>query len=266
MLVAHAAGKTSEQLLRDLPLYCAAGFEDEVNAMLQRRLQGEPVAYITGSWEFYGIPLEITRDVLIPRPDTEIMVEAALRLLKSSAEAPRILDLCTGSGCIGLALAHNIPNARVVMVDNNHRALGVARKNAVRGHVETRAICVDADASKKPPLLLGKFDMVCCNAPYIPTPELADLDKSVIDYEPYAALDGGQDGLDIIRPVIALWKDVLKDGGFMLLEISEGQSPAVQDLLRQAGFGAVVALKDPGGTERIIIGQLQSACEDGEEN
>ena len=108
-------------------------------------------------------------------------------------------------------------------------------------------------------MLLGKFDILCCNAPYIPTGELAGLDASVKDYEPVSALDGGEDGLDIIRPVVSLWKNALRENGFMLLEICEGQSQAVQDLMHREGFGTVAALKDAGGTDRIIIGRLDAA-------
>ena len=256
LLVSRAAGKTVAQLTRDLPLYAAPGLEETVRSMTERRLAGEPVAYITGSWEFYGVPLDITKDVLIPRPDTEVMVEAAIRLFAGRNGTPRILDLCTGSGCVGIAMAVNMPGARVILADNDPKALALCRKNVQRHKLDVRAMCIDADATKKPPILMGKFDLITCNAPYVPTAEIETLDSSVKDYEPYQALDGGEDGLDIIRPVISLWKSVLKDRGTIMLEIGEGQSPAVQALLKQAGFSKVLALQDTAGTERIIVGQL----------
>ena len=256
LLVASAAGKTMAQLTRDLPLYAAPGLEETIRAMTERRLAGEPVAYITGSWEFYGVPLEVSKDVLIPRPDTEVMVEAAIRLFQGRNGTPRILDLCTGSGCVGIAMAVQMPGARVVMVDNDPKALSVCRRNVLRNRLDVRAMCIDADVTKKPPVLMGKFDLITCNAPYVPTAEIETLDSSVKDYEPYQALDGGEDGLDIIRSVITLWKSVLKDRGTIMLEIGEGQSEAVQNLLRQAGFSKTLALKDTAGTERIIVGQL----------
>jgi release factor glutamine methyltransferase len=256
LIVAQAAGKTVAQLMRDLPLYAGTSFEKTVQDMVQRRLTGEPVAYITGGWEFYGVPLEITRDVLIPRPDTEVMVEAAIRLFAGRNPKPRILDLCAGSGCIGCALGVHMPGSRVVLVDNDHKALAVCRKNVEKNALETRVVCIDADATQKPPMLLGKFDLLVCNAPYIPTAEIETLDASVKDYEPYAALDGGEDGLDIIRPVVSLWKSVLRDRGTIMLEIGEGQSPAVQALLAENGFGNIHALPDTGGTERVVVGQL----------
>ncbi len=255
LLVSRAAGKTMAQLMRDLPLYAAPGLENEVRAMTERRLAGEPVAYITGSWEFYGVPLEVSRDVLIPRPDTEVMVEAAIRLFEGRNGKPRILDLCAGSGCVGIAMAAHMPGARVVLVDNDHKALSVCRRNILKNKLDVRVVCIDADVTQKPPMLLGKFDLITCNAPYIPTAEIETLDPSVKDYEPYQALDGGADGLDVIRPVIALWQSVLKDKGTIMLEIGEGQSEGVQALLREAGFAKVCALRDTVGTERILVAQ-----------
>lgn len=256
LIVSQAAGKTMEHLMRDLSLYCTDDLDKRVQEMVARRLTGEPVAYITGGWEFYGVPLEITRDVLIPRPDTELMVEAAIQLFAGRNGRPRILDLCTGSGCIGCALAVHMPGARVVLVDNDRAALSLCRKNVQKNGLEIRVLCVEADATQKPPMLLGRFDLIVCNAPYVPSGEIPTLDPSVRDYEPVAALDGGEDGLDIIRPVIRLWKSVLSDNGVIMLEIGEGQSQAVQALLREAGFKKTGALQDPGGTERVIVGQL----------
>ena len=256
LLVAHAAGKTVAQFMRDYSLYASPAFAAEVRAMTQRRIDGEPVAYITGSWEFYGVPLDITRDVLIPRTDTELLAEAAITLFSGRNPRPRILDLCAGSGCIGVALAVHMPGARVVLVDNDHRALSVCRRNVQKNGLEARVFCVDADAAQKPPMLMGKFDLIVCNAPYIPTAEIETLDASVKDYEPYRALDGGEDGLDIIRRVISLWKSVLKDSGAIMLEIGEGQAAEVETLLEAAGFTGIGALLDAGGTERVVMGHL----------
>ncbi len=258
LIVAQAAGKTAAEFLRDMSLYAAAGFDGRVKEMLARRLAGEPVAYITGGWEFFGVPLEITRDVLIPRPDTEVMAEAAVELFRRRNGRPRILDLCAGSGCVGISLAVHMPGATVILVDNDRKALSVCRRNVQKNRADTRVMCIEADVTKKPPMLLGKFDLITCNAPYIPTAEIETLDASVKDYEPYRALDGGEDGLDVIRPVISLWKSVLKDNGTIMLEIGEGQSETVQQLLREAGFTSVGALRDTGGTDRVIVGRLPS--------
>lgn len=258
LLVAQASGKTIATFLRDLSLYASADFSEKVRAMVERRLAGEPVAYITGGWEFFGVPFDITRDVLIPRPDTEVMAEAAVELFRNRNGKPRILDLCAGSGCVGISLAVHMPGATVVLVDNDRKALSVCRRNIQKNRTDTRVMCIEADVTKKPPILLGRFDLITCNAPYIPTAEIETLDASVKDYEPYQALDGGEDGLDIIRPVISMWKSVLKDNGSIMLEVGEGQSGEVQQLLREAGFVSVGALRDTGGTERIILGRLPS--------
>ena len=256
LLVAYAAGKTVSQFMRDYALYASPALEKQVADMTRRRIEGEPVAYITGGWEFYGVPLDINRDVLIPRADTELIPEAAITLFAGRNTRPRILDLCAGSGCIGIALAAKLPGARVVLVDNDRRALSLCRKNVQKNGLETRVFCVEADATEKPPMLMGKFDLMVCNAPYIPTAEIETLDTSVKDYEPFHALDGGEDGLDIIRPVISKWKSVLKDSGAIMLEIGEGQAPAVEALLAEAGFTGVGAILDTGGTERVILGHL----------
>ncbi|MCD8088081.1 MAG: peptide chain release factor N(5)-glutamine methyltransferase [Oscillospiraceae bacterium] len=256
LIVSQASGKTMEQLTRDLSLYATDELDRQVMELVERRLAGEPVAYITGSWEFYGIPLEITRDVLIPRTDTELLVQAAIQLFAGRNAKPRILDLCTGSGCIGCALAVYMPGARLVLADNAPMALRLCRRNIEKNNLELRVICVEADATKKPPMLLGHFDLVVCNPPYIPTADLAELDPSVRDYEPAAALDGGDDGLDIIRPIIRLWKRVLKPGGTLMLEVCEGQSQTVQELMTEAGFVRTGALQDTNGTERVVVGHI----------
>lgn len=261
LIVAGAAGKTVAQLMRDLPLYAAAGFDRTVQDMIDRRLLGEPVAYITGGWEFYGVPLDITPDVLIPRPDTEVLAEAAIGLFAGKNGSPRILDLCAGSGCIGCALAVHMPGAKVILVDNDRKALSVCRKNVQKNRLDTRVMCIEADATQKPPMLLGKFDLLTCNAPYVPTAEIETLDASVREYEPYQALDGGEDGLDIIRSVISLWKSVLKDNGTIMLEIGENQADAVRALLENAGFADIEALRDTGGTERVVTGRLSPGNE-----
>ena len=256
LIVAGAAGKTIAQLVRDLSLYASDELPGVVESMTQRRLAGEPVAYITGSWEFYGVELDVTRDVLIPRPDTEVLVKAAVTLFSGRNGRPRILDLCAGSGCIGCALAVQMPGAKIILADNDLKALAVCRQNVAKNRLENRVLCVEADATKKPPMLMGKFDLLVCNAPYIPTAEIETLDSSVKDYEPTAALDGGADGLDIIRAVLKLWRSVLKEKGVMMLEIGEGQAQTVMELMKAAGFAGVRALQDTAGTERVIVGHL----------
>ncbi len=257
LMVSQAAGKSMEKLMQDLNLYSSDEVDKTVQAMVDRRIAGEPVAYITGLWEFYGVPLEITRDALIPRTDTEVLVKAAIDLFDGRNGRPRILDLCAGSGCVGVAMGVHMPGARVVMVDNSPKALSLCRRNIHRNDLDVRVLCVEADVTKNPPMLLGDFDLITCNAPYIPTAELESLDPSVKDYEPVHALDGGEDGLDIIRPVIRLWKSVLRDNGVLMLEVGEGQAPAVAELMEKSGFTGVVFFKDTGGTDRVVAGRIR---------
>ena len=258
LIVSQAAGKTMDRFMRDLNLYASDEFAQQVDRMVTQRMTGEPVAYITGCWEFYGVPLEITRDVLIPRADTEVLVRAAIALFQGRNGTPRILDLCAGSGCVGVAMGVHMPGAKIVMVDNSPQALSLCRRNIHRNNLDVRVMCVEADVTEKPPMLLGTFDLITCNAPYIPTAELETLDSSVKDYEPVQALDGGKDGLDIIRPVIALWKSVLRDNGVIMLEVGEGQAQPVAQLLAQAGFAAIRTLKDTGGTDRVVVARRKA--------
>ena len=254
LLVAHAAGKTVAELLRDSNLYTTQDVADKVEDYIRRRLDGEPLAYITGSWEFYGIPLHITRDVLIPRMDTEIMIDAVRDLLTGRKMDARILDLCTGSGCIACAIAKELPATRTVAVDISPSALQVCRENAAAGRFNSRVLCMQADALATPPLGIGMFDVIVSNPPYIPSAEIETLDVSVRDYEPVWALDGGEDGLKFYRGIIKHWKTVLRPGGLIFFEVGEGQAAPVQDMLLSAGFSETATRTDSCGTERVVIG------------
>lgn len=256
LLICHAAGKTSAELLRDMPLYTSNEVEARCMSYLLRRLGGEPVAYITGGWEFYGLPLIITPDVLIPRDDTAVLVDTALELLRPRAVGARVLDLCTGSGCIGCAMAHEMPGAKVVMADISRAALGIARKNIRLNALSDRAVCIEADAMKVPSENLGSFDIIISNPPYIATAEIATLDVSVKDHEPHMALDGGEDGLDFYRFIAKEWKKALRSGGHMAFEVGETQAEDVMKIMRLCGFKSVDAVKDSAGILRVVYGKV----------
>ena len=256
MIVAGAAGKSQEELLRDLHLYSSPEIEARIQALAARRLAGEPAAYLTGSWGFFGLDFRVTRDTLIPRMDTEVLVEQAVRQLGRRAEGARILDLCTGCGCVGCALAFLLPRSRVVLVDNSPAALAVAEDNVRRLGLSERVSCVLADVRRDPPPGLGSFDMIVGNPPYVPTGELARLDVSVRDYEPAAALDGGPDGLSLYRALLDHWTLALRQSGFLLLEIGEDQLAAVTLLLRRAGLRAIGSAKDTLDYDRVVFGRL----------
>ena len=199
-LTCFGVNKTREELTRDGRLYAPPELERRVRELTARHLAGEPVAYLIGEWEFYGLPLDISKEVLIPRPDTEVLVDQALPYVQSLGNC-RVLDLCAGSGCIGCALAHELPAARVVMVDISDEALTVSKENLRRNH-QNRTICLKADALAKPPMGIGTFDLIVSNPPYVASMDILTLDSSVRDYEPLGALDGGEDGLMFYRAII----------------------------------------------------------------
>ena len=256
LLVATAAGKTAQELLRDLSLYTTPDMAKKVAALTERRIAGEPVAYITGAWEFYGLPMIITTDVLIPRMDTELLVDAAKELLNGRKMDARVLDLCCGSGCITCAVGHELPATRLVAVDISAKALEVCRKNIAANRLSSRAICMQADATNSPPLSMGQFDMIISNPPYIRSADMTKLDVSVRDYEPAWALDGGKDGLKFYKAIIKYWKALLRPGGYMLFEVGEGQAEGVKEMMLTGGFRAVSSKFDTIGVERVIIGRM----------
>lgn len=256
LLVAGAAGKTTAQLLRDMSLYASNKIEDTVTEYIARRLRGEPVAYITGSWEFYGLPIVTTPDVLIPRMDTEKLVDTAKELLTGRKMNARILDLCCGSGCITCAIGHEMPATRLVAIDISANALEVCRKNIAAQKLISRVICMQADALSSPPLGIGEFDMIVSNPPYIASEEIKTLDVSVKDFEPVWALDGGEDGLKFYKAIIKYWKSLLRQGGYLLFEVGEGQAQAVRDMLSAAGFGYTDTRKDTLGIDRVVFGRM----------
>ena len=253
-LLAQGAGYTDAQLIARMYMYAGEEAEKSAQELLQRRLSGEPMAYIAGKWEFYGLEMIVNPSVLIPRMDTEPLVFTALDILKSTPE-PRILDLCCGSGCIGCALGVNLPKARVIFADISPEALSVTRKNISLHRLNSRCVALEADALSPPPLRMQDFDLIACNPPYISEEELAKLDASVSEWEPMLALDGGEDGLVFYRSVLRNWKSVLKDGGWIIFEIGEGQAEAVRRLLLEAGFHNLGCTLDTLGTERVIYAQ-----------
>ena len=253
-LVCFAADKTREQFFRDLTLYASKEVEDRVEELTRRRLSGEPVAYIIGEWEFYGLPLDISREVLIPRSDTEVLAERATLLTRAAGDGARVLDLCAGSGCVGLAVAANAPDCRVVLADLSEGALRICKQNVRRNQLNARVTCVQADAMTAPAPALWDFDVIACNPPYIPHGDLANLDVSVRDYEPWGALDGGEDGLDFYRAVSARWGTALRLGGTLIFEVGIGQAPDVEQIMAQNGFENIVTHQDTRGIWRVVEG------------
>ena len=241
LIAASAAGKTTDEV------------EKRAEAMVRRRLAGEPVAYITGVWEFRGLPMEVSRDVLIPRVDTEVLAETAIKYLKDTGRLDaRVLDLCSGTGCIGCAIAAELPRVRVVLSDVSPEAMEISRRNVSRNGLDGRISFLPADVMKLPPLMTGSFDLVVSNPPYIPTVEIMTLDPSVRDYEPIWALDGGEDGLDFYRAILKNWHGVIRQGGELMFEVGEEQAERVKDLMRMAGLREARSVLDTRGVERVV--------------
>lgn len=254
-LVCFGTGKTREQLVRDGGLYASPELENRVRELVEQHLAGEPVAYLIGEWEFYGLPLDISPEVLIPRPDTEVVAEQAIAYVKTLGDC-RVLDLCAGSGCIGLALVSQAPQARVVLGEWSDGALRICRQNIRRNGLTGRVVPMRADAREKPEKSLGEFQCIVSNPPYIPSGDIAGLDVSVKDYEPHLALDGGQDGLDFYRTISEKWKEALVPGGRLYFEVGIGQADSVLRIMRSQGFGDIQVVKDLRDVPRVVFGTL----------
>lgn len=257
-IVCYASDKSREQLYRDMPLYVSAELERRVDELVQRRLAGEPVAYIIGEWEFYGLPMDVSHDVLIPRMDTEVLAERGILKARESGEGARVLDLCAGSGCVGLAVAANAPQCRVVLGELSEGALRVCKQNVRRNELNARVTCLSVNAMEPPSSALWDFDVIVCNPPYIPTGDIAGLEVSVRDYEPHMALDGGEDGLDFYRFIAAKWKSALRLGGTLIFEVGIGQAPDVEDILAKNGFEDIKTTADTQGIWRVVEGTINS--------
>ena len=251
-IVSYVAGKTREEFFRDARIYVSEHVYRGSYELLERRLKGEPLAYIIGEWEFMGIPLDIDPSVLIPRVDTELLAEEAIKWLDGKKEC-RVLDLCTGSGCLGIAIAMNTPpDCRVVLADISKKALAVARRNIRRHGLTGRVACVLADATKPGSVSLGSFDLIVSNPPYIPSDDIMKLDPSVKNYEPHIALNGGDDGLRFFRYIASGYYPLLKRGAALMFECGIGQAQHVRDILLKNGYSDIRILKDTQGIERVV--------------
>ena len=254
-LLRFVSGKSAAELLADGEKYADSSVANALDQALERMKKGEPLAYILGEWEFYGLKLYVTPDVLIPRDDTCALAEIAIRQALFLDKNPRILDLCTGSGCIGIAVASRVPDAKVTLADISREALAVAKKNVVLHHMTGRVSCVQADAMAEPPSFLGQFDMIVSNPPYIDAKDMEGLEVSVKDFEPHLALYGGTDGLDFYRSITEKYRHNLKPGGYLCYEFGEDQGDDVCKILAENGFVVRRRVKDFCGTERAVIAQ-----------
>ena len=254
-LICTFSGKTPEQLLGQIDSPADRGVAARVYDGVERLLKEEPLAYVLGEWEFYGLPLYVSPDVLIPRDDTCAVTELAINKGLFLDKDPRILDLCCGSGCIGLAIASRVKDARVTLADISKEALVVAKKNIARNKLGGRVSTFQVDARQAAPGFLGKFDMIVSNPPYITGEEMKQLPKSVNDFEPHLALFGGEDGLDFYRSILEHYTAILKPGGFVCFEFGMNMADAVCRLLEEKDYTVIERKRDYNDRERAVLAQ-----------
>lgn len=252
-LLQHVTGMTQEQILAQRDMYVNEKVCEAMAAAVQRLMDGEPLPYILGKWEFYGLELIVTKDVLIPRDDTCAVAALAIQQSLFLDTKPRILDLCTGSGCIGLAIASRVKDAKVTLADLSQDALAVAKQNIVLHHLTGRVSCVKANALEEPPAFMGKFDLIVSNPPYISTRDMLELPHSVAGFEPRMALHGGEDGLNFYRAIAENYAKALKPGGYLCFEFGDDQGDDVCAILEANGYTIIERAKDYNDRERAVI-------------
>lgn len=249
-LLRHVLGRDKAWLLTHGDESVEEGKAQEYALLIKRREKNEPMQYIVGETEFFGLPFRVTPEVLIPRPETEHLVEKVVELA-AGFSAPRIIDIGTGSGAIAIAIAKQLPQAQVTATELSEGAIAVAQENAARNGVSVRFLLGDLLA----PVSEVKFEIIASNPPYVPSEEKALLAVEVRDHEPEMALYGGADGLGIYRRLIPAAFLQLTDGGWLLLEMGFGQAERVKDLMEQAGFQEIEIVTDLQGIERILCGR-----------
>ena len=254
-LLCYVSGKTREEVVADRELYASEEVCEAMETAVRRVLSGEPLAYVLGEWTFYGMTLYVDENVLIPRDDTCAVTQLAIKRGLYLEQNPRILDLCTGSGCIGLAVANRVKDAWVTLADISKEALAIAKKNIVRHQMQNRVVAVQADALAPAPEFLGKFDMIVSNPPYITTQEMQQLDPSVKDYEPHLALHGGTDGLDFYRSIVKHYTPALKKGGYICFEYDPSQGDDICEILEENGYTVLERVRDYNDRERALLAQ-----------
>ena len=249
-ILEHVFGKKLSVLLLEKPT-ASEEQKNTVNNLAYRRICGYPLQYLLGKWEFFGLPFYVGEGVLIPRQDTETLVETVLKI--KLPENPKILDLCSGSGCIGVSLALNIKNADVTAVEISDKAAEYIKKNAELNNTDLNIVKDDVMSEKTAAIFSG-IDAIVCNPPYLTAEDMKSLQKEVT-FEPETALFGGKDGLDFYRSITKIWKDCLKSGGILAYEIVMGQEDAVMKILEENNFINIEMTEDLSGIIRVVRGE-----------
>lgn len=246
----HVFGKKLSVLFLEKPT-ASEEQKNTVNNLAYRRMSGYPLQYLLGQWEFFGLPFYVGEGVLIPRQDTETLVETVLKI--KLPENPKILDLCSGSGCIGISLVLNIKNADVTAVEISDKAAEYIKKNAELNNTDLNIVKGDVLSEKTAEIFSG-IDVIVCNPPYLTADDMKSLQKEVT-FEPETALFGGKDGLDFYRSITRIWKDCLKSGGILAYEIGMGQEDAVMKILEENNFINIETTEDLAGIIRVVRGE-----------
>ncbi len=260
LLLGHALGKSRIDLITQSNQFPDDSELAHFRELLRRRRLHEPNAYLLGQREFYGLTMRVDQRVLIPRPDTETLVEVALERSHPLYAHGHALDLCTGSGCVALAFAHHRAGWAVTGADVSQEALQVAEHNALRLGKILGMNWVQSDLFASLPQ--QKFDLITANPPYIPSAEVLRLQPTIREFEPRLALDGGDDGLTFIRPIVEQAPDWLETKGVLAIEIGFDQGLAVQALFHEVGFSDVVLNKDYGARHRVVSGRINCRVAD----
>ena len=248
MIISHVTKlPKSKWLLKD---DISDKFSTECLNLAKRRQKGEPLQYLLSEWEFYGIPIKVGPGVLIPRPETEAVVDAVLELSKKTS---KILDLCAGSGCISAALAKNLPNCEITALEKSSKAIEYAKKNLLYFQNNAKILKLDV-LDQETASNFRDIDIIVCNPPYLTLEDMKNL-QDELKHEPSMALYGGQDGLVFYRQIAKIWKKALKESGFIVFEIGWKQRSCVTEILIKNGFINTRAIKDPAGKDRVVLGQ-----------
>jgi release factor glutamine methyltransferase len=280
LLLSHVLGLKRIELYTQFDKAVSKHHLDILHDLVKRAGNHEPIAYLIGKTEFYSLQLIVTPDCMIPRPETELLVERAIEFLRtrpvrnsvtnkmtkkqefSNGGTQFVCDLCTGCGCIAVAIAKNFPSARIIVTDISASALDVASQNIEKYNLKEKItlLCGDLFEPLLPQLDVDKFDLIVCNPPYVSSAEFEKLSKNVKDYEPKVALYAGEDGLNIYRRIIEKVAEFLKPDAALMLEIGYAQGPAVKELLEKIGVFAQIKIeKDPHNNDRIVTARKVSS-------
>jgi release factor glutamine methyltransferase len=262
LLLSHVVGLKRIELYTQFDKAVTKQQLDELHNLTERAGRHEPIAYLTGKTEFYFLELQVSPDCMIPRPETELLVERSIEFLRARGRQQSVCDLCTGCGCIAIAIARNCPDANIIATDISDAALAVAAKNIEKYQLKDRIklLCGDLFEPLVPQLDIEKFDLIVCNPPYVSAPEFEKLDRNIKDYEPKLALFAGADGLDVYRRIIETADSFLKADAALMLEIGYAQGQAVRQLLEKANcFADITIEKDQHNNDRIVTAKKQKA-------